>query len=37
VIIVPPGANLYEANTWHPPVLSDAARRRRPPADRAAA
>jgi aryl-alcohol dehydrogenase-like predicted oxidoreductase len=34
--IVPPGTNLYDAN-WSPPVLSDAARRRRPPADRAAA
>ena len=34
--IVPPGTNLYDAN-WSPPVLSDAARRRRPPADRAVA
>jgi aryl-alcohol dehydrogenase-like predicted oxidoreductase len=34
--IVPPGTNLYQPN-WRPPVLSDAAARRRPPADRAAA
>jgi hypothetical protein len=33
---VPPGTDLYDAN-WSPPVLSDAARRRRPPADRAVA
>jgi aryl-alcohol dehydrogenase-like predicted oxidoreductase len=35
--IVPPGTNLYQPNIWHPPVLSDAARRRRPLADRVAA
>lgn len=34
--IVPPGTNLYEPN-WRPPVLSGSTRRRRPPADRAAA
>jgi hypothetical protein len=35
--IVPPGTNLYQPNLWQPPVLSDAARRRRPPSDRVAA
>jgi len=35
--IVPPGTDLYEANIWSPPVLADAGRRRRPPADRAVA
>jgi aryl-alcohol dehydrogenase-like predicted oxidoreductase len=35
--IVPPGTNLYRPNLWQPPVLSDVARRRRPPADRVAA
>jgi aryl-alcohol dehydrogenase-like predicted oxidoreductase len=36
--IVPPGANLYpEHGPWVPPALSDAATRRRPAADRAAA
>jgi aryl-alcohol dehydrogenase-like predicted oxidoreductase len=36
--IVPPGTNLYHPDSsWRPPALSDAARRRRPPADRAAA
>jgi hypothetical protein len=35
--IVPPGTDLYQPNIWQPPVLSNAARRRRPPADRAAA
>jgi aryl-alcohol dehydrogenase-like predicted oxidoreductase len=35
--IVPPGTNLYQPNIWRPPVLSDAARRRRPLADRVAA
>ena len=34
--IVPPGTDLYDAN-WSPPVLADAGRRRRPPADRTAA
>jgi aryl-alcohol dehydrogenase-like predicted oxidoreductase len=36
--IVPPGTNLYHPDgAWRPPALSDAARRRRPLADRAAA
>jgi aryl-alcohol dehydrogenase-like predicted oxidoreductase len=36
--IVPPGTNLYRADgAWQPPILGDAARRRRLPADRAAA
>lgn len=36
--IVPPGTNLYDPDgAWRPPALSDAARRRRPLADRAAA
>ena len=36
--IVPPGTNLYHPDgAWRPPALSDAARRRRPHADRAAA
>jgi aryl-alcohol dehydrogenase-like predicted oxidoreductase len=36
--IVPPGTNLYHPDgAWRPPALSDAALRRRPPADRAAA
>jgi aryl-alcohol dehydrogenase-like predicted oxidoreductase len=36
--IVPPGANLYHPDgAWRPPALSDATRRRRPLADRAAA
>jgi aryl-alcohol dehydrogenase-like predicted oxidoreductase len=36
--IVPPGTNLYHPDSaWRPPALSDAARRRRPLADRAAA
>jgi len=35
--IVPPGTDLYEPNIWSPPVLADPARRRRTPADRAAA
>ncbi|PSK63434.1 General stress protein 69 [Micromonospora sp. MH33] len=36
--IVPPGANLYQPDgAWAPPVLTDPARRRRPPAERAAA
>jgi aryl-alcohol dehydrogenase-like predicted oxidoreductase len=36
--IVPPGSDLYRADgAWSPPVLTDPARRRRPPADRAAA
>jgi aryl-alcohol dehydrogenase-like predicted oxidoreductase len=36
--IVPPGTNLYHPDgAWHPPALSDTARRRRPLADRAAA
>jgi aryl-alcohol dehydrogenase-like predicted oxidoreductase len=36
--IVPPGTNLYHPDSaWRPPALSDAARRRRPFADRAAA
>jgi aryl-alcohol dehydrogenase-like predicted oxidoreductase len=35
--IVPPGTNLYHPDgAWRPPVLVDAARRRRPLADRAA-
>jgi aryl-alcohol dehydrogenase-like predicted oxidoreductase len=35
--IVPPGASLYSPDTaWRPPALADAARRRRPLADRAA-
>ena len=33
--IMPPGTDLYQANMWQPPVLSDAATP--PPADRAAA
>jgi aryl-alcohol dehydrogenase-like predicted oxidoreductase len=35
--IVPPGTDLYEPNIFIPPVLADATRRRRAPADRAAA
>ena len=36
--IVPPGTNLYHPDgVWRPPALSDAARRRRPLTDRAAA
>jgi aryl-alcohol dehydrogenase-like predicted oxidoreductase len=36
--IIPPGTNLYHPDgAWRPPALSDAARRRRPLADRAAA
>jgi aryl-alcohol dehydrogenase-like predicted oxidoreductase len=36
--IVPPGTNLYHPDgAWRPPALSDATRRRRPLADRAAA
>jgi aryl-alcohol dehydrogenase-like predicted oxidoreductase len=35
--IVPPGTDLYRTNVFPPPALTDAARRRRPPADRAAA
>jgi aryl-alcohol dehydrogenase-like predicted oxidoreductase len=35
--IVPPGANLYNPDTRIPPALADAALRRRPPAERAAA
>jgi aryl-alcohol dehydrogenase-like predicted oxidoreductase len=35
--IVPPGTDLYEPNIFTPPVLADAVRRRRAPADRAAA
>jgi hypothetical protein len=35
--IVPPGTDLYEPNIFIPPVLADAARRRRAPADRAVA
>jgi aryl-alcohol dehydrogenase-like predicted oxidoreductase len=36
--IVPPGVNLYNPDgAWHPPSLADAARRRRPLADRSAA
>ncbi len=36
--IVPPGTNLYHPDgAWRPPALSDAARRRRPLPDRAAA
>jgi aryl-alcohol dehydrogenase-like predicted oxidoreductase len=35
--IVPPGANLYNPDTRTPPPLADAALRRRPPAQRAAA
>jgi aryl-alcohol dehydrogenase-like predicted oxidoreductase len=36
--IVPPGTNLYHPDSaWRPPALSDAARRRRPLADRPAA
>jgi aryl-alcohol dehydrogenase-like predicted oxidoreductase len=36
--IVPPGTNLYHPDgAWRPPALSDAARRRRPLTDRAAA
>jgi aryl-alcohol dehydrogenase-like predicted oxidoreductase len=35
--IVAPGTNMFNPNIWSPPVLSDAARRRRAPADRAAA
>jgi aryl-alcohol dehydrogenase-like predicted oxidoreductase len=36
--IVPPGANLYTPDmAWRPPALADAARRRRPLAERAAA
>ena len=36
--IVPPGTNLYRPDgAWSPPVLSDPVRRRRLPADRAAA
>lgn len=35
--IVPPGANLYNPDTRTPPALANAALRRRPPADRAAA
>ncbi|MEN3308493.1 MAG: hypothetical protein V7603_4695 [Micromonosporaceae bacterium] len=36
--IVPPGTNLYHPDgAWRPPVLADAAARRRLPADRAAA
>jgi aryl-alcohol dehydrogenase-like predicted oxidoreductase len=35
--IVPPGTNLYHPDgAWRPPALADAARRRRPLADRAA-
>jgi hypothetical protein len=35
--IVPPGTNLYNPDgAWRPPVLVDAARRRRPSGDRAA-
>jgi aryl-alcohol dehydrogenase-like predicted oxidoreductase len=35
--IVPPGVNLYNPDVRTPPELADAARRRRPPAARAAA
>jgi aryl-alcohol dehydrogenase-like predicted oxidoreductase len=35
--IVPPGTDVYSDGTWTPPSLSDAGRRRRPFADRAAA
>ncbi len=36
--IAPPGTNLYYPDgAWRPPALSDAARRRRPLTDRAAA
>ncbi|WP_271215576.1 aldo/keto reductase [Streptosporangium carneum] len=36
--IVPPGVNVYHPDgAWKPPVLADAARRRRPLADRSAA
>ncbi|HEY3955859.1 MAG TPA: aldo/keto reductase [Streptosporangiaceae bacterium] len=36
--IVPPGTNLYQPDgVWAPPALVDAALRRRPPAERAAA
>ena len=35
--IVPPGTDLYEPNIWSRPVLAVPARRRRTPADRAAA
>lgn len=36
--IVPPGTNAYHPDgAWRPPVLTDAARRRRPLADRSAA
>ncbi len=36
--IVPPGTNLYNPDdVWSPPALADAARRRRPLAERAAA
>ncbi|GGR95488.1 aldo/keto reductase [Micromonospora fulviviridis] len=36
--IVPPGTNLYQPDgVWSPPVLTDPALRRRPPAERAAA
>lgn len=35
--IVPPGTDLYDPDgAWHPPVLTDPVRRRRPLADRAA-
>ncbi|KAB1910807.1 aldo/keto reductase [Micromonospora sp. AMSO31t] len=36
--IVPPGTNLYPPDgVWSPPALTDPSRRRRPPAERAAA
>jgi hypothetical protein len=36
--IVPPGVDLYQVDgAWRPPSLTDAARRRRPVGDRAAA
>jgi aryl-alcohol dehydrogenase-like predicted oxidoreductase len=34
--LVPPGTDLYQPNIWHPPVLSDPLRRRRPLPDRVA-
>jgi aryl-alcohol dehydrogenase-like predicted oxidoreductase len=35
--IVPPGTDIYRGGAWIPPALADSSRRRRPPAERAAA